>query len=118
MKKVYQKQLNNKEKGIRGDCFRACVCSLLEIEDMMDIPNFVETSDWIQSATSFANSKGFDLCGWDAENGKPDEKYYIACGVSPRGLRHSVIYSNNKLYHDPHPNGGDVKDIFAYWWVK
>ena len=35
----------------------------------------------------------------------------IASGPGPRGLQHSVIYSNGTLVHDPHPSGEGLKEI-------
>ncbi len=48
----------------------------------------------------------------------PEQEYYMAWGTSPRGIKHSVIYSKGKLVHDPHPDGGGVKDITNYVWLE
>lgn len=38
----------------------------------------------------------------------PARGFYIASGLSPRDTRHSVVYKDGALWHDPHPDGGGL----------
>jgi len=106
--------MHNPKQGIAGDCYRACICSLLDISDE-GIENFVENSDYPMNVVTFLNGKGFRL-RHNTEQPK-DIEFYIASGISPRGVRHSVIYSNGQLVHDPHPsNAGVIPDL--YLWLE
>ena len=105
MKPIKQKNIHNPEKGIQGDCLRACICSLLEISDE-GVPNFVEDKQYPVQLVNFLKEKGFRL-RWVEEEPK-DIEYYMAFGTGPRGFRHAVIYSKGKLVHDPHPEGGGL----------
>ena len=114
MKPVMQKNMHNPEKGIIGDCYRACLCSLLEVSDE-NVPNFVEDPDYPMNVVEFLRIKGFRLR--HGSKCPKDVEYYIANGVSPRGIRHSVIYKDSKLVHDPHPSGGGVIPD-GYMWLE
>jgi hypothetical protein len=116
------KQVNAKHdpaNGVVGDCFRACVCSILEIDPIKEhVPNFASYPDdqWWNRFICWAKSKKCAVC-WSTDPPPADIEYYIATGTSPRGFLHAVIYSKGKLVHDPHPNGGDVKNIVDYLWL-
>lgn len=107
----------NIHDDVLGDCLRACICSLLEISDK-DMPNFVEYEDYIQKIYDFfrMNNLNYIICSSDKE--PEDVDYYMVWGTSPRGVKHSVIYKQSKLVHDPHPKGGGVTDIYAYVWLE
>ena len=111
---IKQKNLHNPQQGIVGDCYRACICSLLEISDE-GVENFVENPDYPMNVVNFLKDKGFRI-RHDTQPPK-DIEFYIANGISPRGVRHSVIHSNGQLAHDPHPsNAGNIPDL--YLWLE
>ena len=56
MKKVYQRII---DPG-KGDCFKCCIASLLEL-DYDEVPNFVEQEDWFGAAIDFCREHGYDL---------------------------------------------------------
>jgi hypothetical protein len=114
MEPIYQKLRSDKVRGIKGDCLRACICSLLEISDEC-IPNFVDDENYPEKLLNFLKQRKLSIYHSDTP---PDQKYYMAWGISPRGIKHSVIYSNGKIVHDPHPDGGGVKDIYNYAWIE
>lgn len=103
MKPIIQKIMHS--ETAKCDCLRACICSILEISDE-GVPNFVEDKYYPQQLMEFVWSKGYDIIQDD--NPPADVEFYMAWGISPRGLMHSVIHSDGKLVHDPHPDGGDV----------
>lgn len=118
MKPVKQSLIHDETKGIKGDCFRACICTLLEI-GIDEAPHFTTYPEdqWWDVAVAFCKTRGYNIA-WEQDCPKSDIEYYIVCGTSPRGLRHAVIYSRGRLVHDPHPDGGDVVNPYAYIWLE
>lgn len=109
---IKQKNLHNPKQGIIGDCYRACICSLLEISDK-DVENFVENTDYPMNVVHFLKEKGYRM--YHSKEVPISVEYYIANGISPRGVRHSVIYKNGELAYDPHPVGGGViPDLYSW----
>jgi hypothetical protein len=114
------------EVVVRGNCFAASIASLIELP-LPQVPNVevlfgIEGSYWIEVMCCFLTNLGYDLSSDDRfrvfhekNYGKKEKqrykwmkecrnKYYIVFGESPRGFRHSVIYKNGLLAHDPHPS--------------
>lgn len=58
MKKVFQRIDDPK----RGDCFKCCICSILEL-DYDAVPNFIEFPDdtWFTEAVKFFKQHGYEL---------------------------------------------------------
>ncbi len=112
MKPVIQRNRHKPEEGIKGDCLRACICSLLELSDE-NVPNFVEKETWREDVAEFLASNGYEM---ECYNRRPLAYggYYMAIGISPRGFPHAVIHKMGKLVHDPHPDGGGVESITDY----
>lgn len=115
MKPIKQKNIHNKEKGIVGDCLRACICSLLEISDD-NVENFVENPDYPMNLVYFLKQRGYRM--YHSKEQPKNIEYYMAYGISPRGLNHAVIYSKGELIHDPHPEGGGVNPNEFVWLEK
>ena len=95
-----------------GNCFQACVASLLEVP-LEEVPSFTEK--WWLELEAWLESRGLAplLLTWPLAKGSYFclDTHYIACGLAGRGLRHSVIYKNQELIHDPHPdNTGLVEE--------
>lgn len=104
----------------RGDCFRACIASILEIP-IADVPHFVaiehdwwgEVQRWLAKWDLFALwiRLGDELAlGYPAE-----ETYVILNGNSPRGagLKHSVVGRIKdgwtwEVAYDPHESGDGI----------
>ena len=122
------------EEVVRGNCFAACIASILEVP-ITEVPNVevffhLDTGYWSEVMLTFLETKGWELCtdemlkrfhpnqstpkGFDFrgtdENGYIPEyydykdKYYLVSGKSPRGVHHICIYKNGELAHDPHPS--------------
>jgi hypothetical protein len=124
---------NKKEELIiRGNCFAACIASLLELP-ISEVPNVetlfhIQGNYWQEVMLTFLNSKGYDLCtddrfrvfhddNYGVTEGKRQEwllqcnnKYYLVSGKSNRGVNHIVIYQNGKMVHDPHPTKEGIVD--------
>lgn len=91
-----------------GDCLRACVASVLELPSDC-VPDFsLFGENWLSALALFCK---VDLIVPNEASG-----YWIAGGLSPRGndIRHSVVYRDFDLAHDPHPSRagltGNVED--------
>ncbi len=119
MKPVKQVCLYSDEGIGNGDCFAACLASLLEIPLWM-VPPFHQMfgrRDWHSRINEWLD-KFFNMTieseYKDIDVSKLPE-FYIACGASSRGVKHAVIYSKGKLVHDPHPSN---EGIMSVEWVE
>lgn len=119
-----------------GNCFSACVASILEI-DLADVPyfmgeSFTDDGSWWDRFTSWLTERGmradYYVPGQNIDISKagwPDEPY-IATGRTPRDcpawraefvkipwpehepFLHSVVYASGELIHDPHPSRAGI----------
>jgi hypothetical protein len=122
---VYQTIFSDELYGIHGNCFPACIASLMELK-LEDVPATQSMgSNWFSVLFYFLDERGYEFLG----TGKKEnaltydsgvEGFYIVNGSSPRGIRrgHSVIFKNGKLVHDPHPEGGGVIDIWSFYMIE
>lgn len=116
------------EDVVPGDCWRACLASLLEVP-LAEVPHFIhlypeEGSRWWYESVAWVEQQrpGWTLVAWARPlphwrhyfNGEalaacPDR--VILTGPSPRGAwNHSVLVDvrTGVLEHDPFPGGGGV----------
>ena len=88
-----------------GDCWRACIASLLELS-VNDVPHFVGEygNRYMEKTRKWLNERGFGLVETRYHGGY--NSFLIASGPSPRSkdVTHSVIWQNGKMVHDPHPS--------------
>lgn len=111
------------DRGLIGDCFRACVASILEVDPLF-IPHFCEadwgkTDDftWYQDLTKWLAPRKLayllelsisdELYGprWFTNLATSwFETYHTISGESPRKIRHTVVALNGLIVHDPHPD--------------
>jgi hypothetical protein len=102
--------------GLTGDCLRACVASLFEVE-YERVPAFETLGDeWTSPFLNFVERElGFDFYG-HAAAGTVGPEYAIGgallgSGVSPRdpSVNHAVLVDlSGRIVHDPHPSGTGV----------
>jgi hypothetical protein len=97
--------------GEKGDCFEACLASILEIP-LEVIPVFKE-SDWFRRTNEWLAKRGlfyvevrFDEDGLDLM--QKFMGYHLICGVAERGLHHAVIGYKGVIVHDPHPSRAGI----------
>ena len=127
------------ENGKHGNCLSACLASLLDL-DLAIIPNFANYGEnWYLPFDAFLHSQGFESDGMFYFNGfstipnlvrtwddlliqeKGFDGVFIVGGPSPRdsSISHAVLYKDNKLLHDPHPDRSGIQYIkYAYLITK
>ena len=125
MRPVVQTRLHS--PGKPGNCFAACLASLLEC-DINDVPwpnqANVDSDDWgsyWRRIAVWLAERGLFMIEWDVDVKGPKpwvsdaaadaEAYWLAAGPSPRGVRHSVVMKGAEIVHDPHPEGGGISAV-------
>ena len=107
-----QKQtiLSDPSAGIHGNCFSACLASLLDLP-IETVPHFsVMGLEWVVEFIGFLNKNGYNYYGCSDFKYLPTENgvdgFVIVGGTSPRGTirGHSVIYKDGQPFFDPHPS--------------
>lgn len=104
-----------------GDCFAACLASLLDLPLWMVPPfhlMFGRGSAWRERCEEWL-SRMYDMKLVRAE-GHPliVPEFYIANGPSARGVHHSVIYSKGVLCHDPHHSRNGIESVEWCWYLE
>lgn len=98
--------------GDAGNCFAACVASLLELR-MADMPTgfrfYDEWFPWLQA-------RGWGIKTREVAQHPLPEGYCIVQAASPRGFRsgHAVVAFNGAVCHDPYPNGEPVSEFWRW----
>lgn len=127
------------EMVVRGNCFAACVASMLDME-IAEVPNvevFFDTSwdyrylmnQWLEVrfGLKLEYTDDYNLfhdCDDWTENTNSERlrlanELYIASGPSPRGVSHACIYQAGKLIWDPHPTREGILSVeFAQKLIK
>lgn len=129
MTPVMQSKLYTKDAIHNGNCLAACLASLLDLPLWM-VPPFEDMfarSDWFERVEEWlARMFTLRLIRTDGHEEGPWPEFYIASGLSPRGVRHSVIYRRGylnaadiyragHLAHDPHPSGAGIASVEWCW---
>ena len=94
-----------------GDCFSACVASILELP-LTCVPNFnIPSQDsFVHNLEKWCKKQTFILLDITIDDvALLSDCIVIANGSSPRATenwhRHSVVWQAGKMLHDPHPGG-------------
>ena len=108
-------------EGRPGDCWKACIASLLDVEDYDSVPHFVEHDDWWGETYRYVEQRtGTWLRKWRNPELIPDGlDFLIGVGPSPRGdFYHAVIVDRaGKLVHDPHPSQAGLISVDEFFAV-
>lgn len=101
-----------------GNCLAACVVSMLDVPELLD-----ELSDVLERAEGWTDQRRL-LARWLRPYGLTCvpmlpwddccEEFVrgvmcLASGISPRAVGHGVVWMDG-LEHDPHPEGGGLRD--------
>ena len=112
----------------RGNCLAACIASLLDLPRAEDVPELVDPRDdpsgrsWRLQIEDWLRERGLGLVSIDALDVPPvivhpTDLHYMAWGRSARAhARHSVIYRDGRMVHDPHPDRTGLVNVdeFAF----
>lgn len=126
MKKINQEILHDPENKIMGDCWRACIASVLELP-LKDVPHFelLDIREGRRKELKFLAKHGYTIYAIYGE-GKmgnhpkmmsDENEYYFAIGSSPRyfeknkSVSHQVVCHKGKIVHDPHPDKTNLGSI-------
>lgn len=100
-----------------GNCFSACVASLLEIP-IDAVPYFMgdkppgEPEDWFGRLLDWLRPRGYWAIPLPVGNGWKPEGLCILSGKSPRGdYDHCVIARGLDVVHDPHPSRAGIQTM-------
>lgn len=118
-----QEFLHDLEKGIRGDCQRAVIASLLDLP-ISEVPHFNESGDadiYWTTLQEFVNSKGYIFIEMKPTSffawGSDLPVYHEISGPSPRfpGQYHATVGKNGEIVFDPHPDGTGLAGDRSEW---
>lgn len=114
MTPVFQSKLYVQDGIHSGNCYAACLASLLDLPLWM-VPPFEDmftshawkqrTQDWLDRMFKLRLSR------FEGHPVVALPEFYIASGLSARDVMHSVIYRKGELCHDPHPSGAGVLTV-------
>jgi hypothetical protein len=109
MTPVMQSKLFCKDGIHSGNCYAACLASMLDLPLWM-VPPFEDmfashawdqrVDDWLERFFGLE----LDMCRPDEIPAEP----HLAWGRSARDVSHMVIYQGDTLLHDPHPSGSGI----------
>lgn len=119
MKPVEQKYLHIPKIGQKGDCWRACLASILECDiELFPDPNII--TDWptlYNDTLEVLDKMGYSYNSIPVSHFKGNGSYVVAIGKSPRSKRkritHAVVW-NNGIVFDPHPDHTGLLDITRF----
>lgn len=109
MTPVMQSKLFCKDGIHSGNCYAACLASLLDLplwmvppfEDMFASHSWsTRTDEWLE--------RFFGLELVMADEGEVPAEPHMVYGPSARGVDHAVIYQGDSMVHDPHPSGAGI----------
>ena len=94
-----------------GNCFAACVASILELDSIPDFKKIEDRDQWNEQIEKFLEPFGLWLHEFYCDNPDGFERipgYSIQCGPVDDGVFHSVVAFDGKLVHDPFPGGDGI----------
>ena len=120
------------ENGKYGDCFRACIASILELP-YDEVPHFVMEEDWLAKTSKWMHDRGYTFVTIPYDGDVPlrdvllaqsiqnPGMYYMLGGSSPL-VNHTVVCLNDRIVHDPagRPEGEQIvgPTTDGYYWVE
>ncbi len=121
MKPVQQTKLYSKDGINNGNCYAACIASLLDLPLWM-VPPFEDMfgrDDWRVRVNEWLNRIfGLEIVHIQGHPIEELPEFYIASGKSARGVYHSVIYSNGVMVHDPHYSNSGIASVEWVYYLR
>lgn len=132
MKPLQQRFKHNPDEGVYGDCHRACIASLLELE-LDDVPHFGEGNppheEFNRRVADFLKSRDLVSVGapyqtsleflFECQKITNPGAFYLLGGTSKTGVNHTVIGFEDKIVHDPSISQSGIVGPCddGYFWV-
>ena len=133
---VFQQHSHIPAIGEYGDCFSACLASILEL-DIDDVPHFTKYNlsddDFWSLVKKWIIRQGYSFLHIPFD-GDPRQFfgdsnpniYYILCGCNEDGIPHSIVCKGNEMIHDPAGGEGLATGTFydedgekkEFWFVQ
>lgn len=125
--------VNQTRHGIGGNCFAACVASILEKPlDFIDPLILGSDDDWLVPLNDFLRCDGISLVFLEAKDGVMPIRssipfYCIISVVTNNGIQHAVVGKIEceggenilTMEHDPEPESSGIKDVSGvFMFVK
>lgn len=123
--------LSDPLRGITGDCWRACIASIIGYHPL-DVPHFAELPHPMLATNEWLKKRGLDLYHCSPWKVPKDIRYVILGGGSPRGsIAHAVVgdlgetstaerlklkLNEIPIAHDPHPSRDGLNGV-AYLYA-
>jgi hypothetical protein len=95
-----------------GNCFSACVASLLELP-IEEVPHFGSDDTWWATFQAWLKPRGLYavLFKVDSDEQRPPG-FHVVSGRSPRhDALHAVVGKGAEIAHDPHPSRDGLVSI-------
>lgn len=125
MKKVYQSKFGNE-----GNCFAACIASILETE-LDSLPFLADyNDDWEDYLAAlneilksrfnlFIDYTTYDYWESRFKDNFKDSFYIVSGDSNQEGFEHAVIFKNGVLHHNPNPNGTEmIQATTCYFFIQ
>ena len=98
------------DNGNIGNCFAACLASILEV-DIQEVPEMPAWNDgWFKSYEKYLTEKGYHWLWMELDNCYVPG-YSVVSGPGPRGVLHSCVAFNGDIVWDPHPSQEGVVKV-------
>ena len=95
-----------------GQCFRACLATLLGLE-IEQVPRMkVSRGRWLMRLRRFCRMRGYDLIHTDRISFHSPAPMIVGGPVHRRGSWHAIIVKNGRILHDPFP--GERQGLSAW----
>lgn len=122
-------------EGRYGDCFRACIASILELPIAVvphtmayDETLVADPGQWFPALNAWLSPRGLTYMDLSLHSMTPDRYFrdlmpgnfslwHVISGISPRGYRHAVVGHNGVVVHDPHPSRAGLIGPADEGWV-
>jgi len=118
IKFVDQTILHDPEKKIMGNCMQAALASVFGCRIEV-IPAFQDFTDYswqeIFKEWLYFIGREYKEKWYPSSEDHPRAELYIINGKSPRGVRHSTVWLNGQMIHDPHPSKAGLVNIDSLW---
>lgn len=102
-------------EGVYGNCVQAAIASLLDLP-LKAVPHFGLFESWGAAIRLWLEGHDRSL-EWARVDAAAPGQLVMAVGKSPRGVSHAVVWGENGLVHDPHPDRTGLVGVPRYFYA-